>query len=156
MEQLFLDLHGIQISLVIREYEKYSEWGEHWCKVSFSLRSGSWMNYQIKEHELLLSCEVDHLIRTCDLLLHNKLDDVTRLHCIEPDFAFVFFPKKDLCKQSNFVRTSHRQRRYAIKDISMQWFISFWNNGLTENKVLLTLYREDIVCFLTYLRSVAK
>ena len=27
---------------------------------------------------------------------------------------------------------------------------------VTENKVLLTLYREDIVCFLTYLRSVAK
>lgn len=36
----------------------------------------------------------------------------------------------------------------------MEWKISFWHEGLTDNYLSVTLDRTDIECFLLYLRLV--
>ena len=79
------------------------------------------------------------------------LNAPTEFNCIEPDFNFALNPKKDLRLDPKvlYVRPG-----CEIVDIDMEWKISFWDEGLTDNYLSVSLVRSDIECLLSYLRLV--
>lgn len=150
--RLKMDLEGIIVELCIQQYvkkeDRVSDEYDYWCKVGFSFSSQPWLNYNKKNEEVFLSYEVDDLAVALDNLLNNKLSEPTTMVLIEPDFRFELMPKKDLRKNPRILRI---QRGYEIIDISMEWKIFFWHNGLTANYLTVTLDRTDIKYLRNYL-----
>ncbi len=71
--------------------------------------------------------------------------------CIEPDFCFILYPKRDLRDDPKY---TYVQPGYEIEDIYLEWRIYFWNEGLTDNFLNFTLNRDEIIKFRDYLREV--
>lgn len=147
-----LNIRGIDLELNIRNYqldnrEDFSDW----CRCDFSLISGNWLKYQVKDDELLLSSEVDELEKNLTLLLENKFSDIIEMPCIELDFCFILHPQKDLREDPKYTYVAPG---YEIEDIYLEWRIYFWHDGLTDNFFNLTLNRGEILLFRDYLKSV--
>ncbi len=150
---LKLDLSGIKLSLQVRNYTKPEEddWDSTWCKTDFAFTSDEWLDYRREDDEVFLAREIEDLAKALDALLNDRLENPTEFNCIEPDFNFVLNPKKDLRLDPKvlYVRPG-----YEIVDIDMEWKISFWHDGLTDNYLSVTLDRADMECLLLYLRFV--
>lgn len=65
-------------------------------------------------------------------LLSDRQTEQIEYQCIEPDFSFVFNPKKDLSLDPNYEYVSPEDR---FVDIDLQWKVFFWNGGLTDNYI---------------------
>ena len=72
---------------------------------------------------------------------------------IEPDFKFILYPEEDLRNNPNY---TYVQPGYEIVDIYLEWRVYFWNEGLTDNYLTVTLGREEITMLRDYLRTVIK
>ena len=147
-----ININGIDVKLNIRNYkldnrDDFSDW----CRCDFSLVSGDWLKYNVEDDEFLLSSEVDELEENLTLLLENKFSDIFEMPCIEPDFCFILHPQKDLRKDPKYTYVAPG---YEIEDIYLEWRIYFWNEGLTDNFLNLTLKRDEIIKFRDYLRKV--
>lgn len=151
--RLKIDLNGILLQLRIKNYAQSTnnDWHSKWCNVDFSVSSRKWLNYCCEDDEVLLSCEVETLAESIDKLLNDELDDVLELSCIEPDFNFVFHPKRDLRKDPKYI---YIRDGCEIADAYMEWKISFWNRGLTDNYLSVTLDRADLKALLVYLNFI--
>ena len=150
-----LDISGINFQLRIKGYEPSTRenWDYQWCKCDFSFCSGEWLNYHKENDEVLLSCEVEELEKSLTDLLNDKLDDVKEINCIEPDFQFILTPKQDLRNNPQY---AYIAPGHEITDIIMEFRIYFWNDGLTDNYLSLTLDREEIAKFKEYLSLIIK
>ena len=148
--RLKIDLDGILLRLKIVGYKSSTqkEWDDKWCRVDFSVFSPKWLDYYIENDEVLLSCEVETLADSIDKLLNDKLDEITEIDCIEPDFKFILHPKRDLRNDLKYI---YVREGHEIADIYMEWIVTFWNGGLTDNYLSVTLYREDMKILLVYL-----
>ena len=147
-----INTRGIDVKLNIRNYQMNNRDDfSDWCKCDFSLVSGDWLKYHLVDDELLLSSEVDKLEENLTLLIENKLTDITFMPCIELDFCFILYPKRDLRDDPKY---TYVQPGYEIEDIFLEWRIYFWNEGLTDNFLNLTLKRDEIIKFRDYLRKV--
>ena len=150
---LKLNLSGIRLSMQIRNYRRTSEedWLSVWCKTDFSFVADKWLNYCEDDSEVFLAREIEDLAKSLDDLLNDRLTAPTEFNCIEPDFNFILNPKKDLRLDPKvlYVRPG-----CEIVDIDMEWKISFWDEGLTDNYLSVSLVRSDIECLLSYLRLV--
>ena len=80
------------------------------------------MNYQREECEMLLSVEVVELAEKLSALVNDKIEDVTEVTFIEPDFVFILHPKKDLRDDDNYIQI---KKGYEIEDIFLEWRIYF-------------------------------
>ena len=151
--RLKIDLNGILLRLNIKDYEpsQQDRWDCQWCHVDFSFSSGSWLDYHKENDEVLLSCEVETLAENLGKLLNDEIAEITELPCIEPDFNFVLHPKRDLRDDPEY---TYVREGYEISDIYMEWTTTFWNNGLTDNYLSVTLDRDDIHILLGYLNYV--
>lgn len=109
------------------------------------------MNYSIENDELLLMFEVEELLCNIKKLLNNDIEDVYVSECIEPDLNFVFHPIVDLKKEQNCLYFRN-DCRYI--DITMDLVISFWNDGLTDNRLYLSWGRNDLEHLKTYLQLI--
>ena len=145
---LELDACGIEIKLRIKGYipSTKDDWDNQWCPCDFLFLSRDWLNYHKNDDTVLLSCEVEALEESLTKLLANKLSEVKELSFIEPDFIFILHP------QSNRISDP----RYGIEDIYLEWKVFFWNEGLTDNHLVVTLYRDDIKTMRDYLSQVIK
>lgn len=150
---LKLDLDGITVSMQIRNYVKSTQkdWDCEWCKTDFSFVSEDWLNYHKENDEVFLSKEIEEIARLLDDLLHDRLEKPMEFECIEPDFSFVFRPKKDLRMDPRYTYVRPGEE---IVDIDANWKVSFWHDGLTANFLSVTLGRKDIEYLLVYLRLV--
>ena len=150
---LKLNLSGIRLSMQIRNYRRTSEedWLSVWCKTDFSFVADKRLNYCEDDSEVFLAREIEDLAKSLDDLLNDRLTAPTEFNCIEPDFNFILNPKKDLRLDPKvlYVRPG-----CEIVDIDMEWKISFWDEGLTDNYLSVSLVRSDIECLLSYLRLV--
>ena len=150
---LRLDLSGIELSLQIRNYAKPLKDDEDstWCKTDFSFVSSGWLNYRKENDEVFLAWEIEALAKSLDDLLNDRLESPAEFNCIEPDFNFILNPKNDLRLDPKvlYVRPG-----CEIVDIDMEWKISFWHEGLTDNYLSVTLDRPHIECLLLYMRLV--
>lgn len=151
---LKLNLDGIVLSFRVKRYIKTdnSNWDTTWCRVDFCLESESWLKYEIRNDEILLASEVDSLIGMLKNLLSDHQTEQIEYECIEPDFSFVFNPKKDLSLDPNYEYVSPKHR---FVDIDLQWKVFFWNDGLTDNYISVTLDRTEIEYLLVYLKVIA-
>lgn len=150
---LKIDLNGIVLHLQIKDYKpsKHEIWDEQWCRTDYSFASEPWLNYQKTSDEVFLSCEVEQLAGSIQKLLHDELVEITEIECVEPDFRFVLHPKRDL---RNDPKYTYIAPGYEIEDIYMEWTVAFWNDGLTDNFLSVTLYRCDLEYLLIYLNLI--
>lgn len=150
-----VDICGIVVHLRVNGYEASSEkdWDNQWCKCDFAFRSGDWLNYHKEDEEILLSCEIEELEKCLTKLLNDELEKNMDIQCIEPDFHFSLHPKRDLRKDPNYL---YIQKGCEIADIYMEWKVYFWNEGLTDNHLNVTLGRDEIIILRDYLSSVIK
>ena len=148
-----IDASGIRIKLQVKGYKPTNDdnWDSEWCKCDCLLSSGDWLNYHIENDEVLLSAEVETLAKAFTKLLDNKLTEVTEICCIEPDFVFKLFPQTDLRNDPKYTYIRHG---CEIQDIYLEWKIYFWDEGLTENYLTVTLYRDEIISLRDYLTLV--
>lgn len=151
--RLKIDLNGIMLRLQIVDYtpSTQEDWDSQWCDVDFSFSSGDWLDYHRENDEVLLSCEVETLAKNIAKLLNDELNEVAEISCIEPDFNFILHPKRDLREDPKY---TYIREGYEIADIYMEWTVTFWNEGLTDNYLSVTLDREDMKILLVYLNYV--
>ena len=109
--------------------------------------------YHKEDDTVLLSCEVESLEEALTKLLNNEMLEVEEIVCIEPDFNFILYPQKDRRKDPKY---TYIQPGYEIQDIYFEWKIYFWNQGLTDNYLSITLDREEIKSLRDYLTSIIK
>ena len=105
----------------------------------------------INNDETLLSCEVQTMAENLDKLLNDELNEILEMECIEPDFKFKLYPKKDL---RNDPKSIYYKEGYEIDDISMEWIVYFWNDSLTNNHLSLQFDKDDINHLYNYLNIV--
>ena len=150
------NLNGIDVVLRIDDYEspfKHS-FGERWCDCGFSFRMGKpaeIINYRKDHDELFTPEEVDGLADALTNLLDGKINEPQEYQMVEPDFVFMLYPIKDLRTDSKY---SYVAPGYEFKDIYVEWRVFFWDGGITENYLMLTMYRDDIIAFRDFLESV--
>jgi hypothetical protein len=147
------DISGIKVKLQINGYKPTNEdnWDNNWCKCDFSFSSGVWLNYHKENDEVLLSSEVKYLAEAFTELLDNKLSEEKEITCMEPDFIFKLFPQTDLRNNPKYL---YIRPGCEIQDIYIEWKIYFWNEGLTDNYLTITLDRKEIACLRDYLSLV--
>lgn len=151
---LHLELCGIQFDFAIHNYKPSTIYNrfDTWCNVDFYIRSGNWLDYRI-DGELLMNDEVDEILTRIDHILNGGIGDPSVWECIEPDFHFTFHPMKDRTEDHRYTYVAPG---HEIEDIKLEWSVYFWDGGLTENRLTLTLYREDIIALQQYLKSVVQ
>lgn len=152
---LNIDICGIVVQLRIKGYEasRKEDWDSQWCKCDFAFRSGDWLNYHREDDEILLSCEIEELETSLTKLLNDELEEIKEIYCIEPDFFFTLHPKRDLRKDPRYL---YIQKGCEITDIYMEWRVYFWQEGLTDNYLSVTLGRDEIILLRDYLSSVIR
>ena len=149
---LKLDIDGILFHFRISGYRKSTEeWDGEWSKEDLALQSKEWLNYQITNDELLLMCEVEELKAKIEALLTDAIESVETMECIEPDLTFIFHPKCDL---RNDPKYTYVAPGHEIVDIDMELSIAFWNEGLTSNRLIMTIERSDLEKLLCYLKLI--
>lgn len=150
---LKLDIDGIIFQLQVRSYQPSTteNWDSEWCRIGLSLASRNWLNYMIENDEVLLSCEVQVLTESLEKLLNDELNEISEIECIEPDFKFILHPKKDLRNDPRYI---YVREGHEIEDISMEWVVLFWNDGLTNNYLSMEFDRDDIEHLLNYLEMI--
>ena len=150
---LEIDANGIKIKLRIYGYKKTNKnnWDEAWCKCGFEFSSEKWLNYHKENDEILLSNEVEDLEDNLTKLIDNKILEIKEIACIEPDFRFKFYPQINM---KDDPKNIYIRDGYEMQDIYLEWKIFFWNEGLTENYLTITRYRDDIVKLRDYLSLV--
>lgn len=149
---LKMDLDGIIVELRVQRYVKTEKQTldaySHRCEVAFSFSSEPWLNYSSENYAVFYPFEVDDLAAALDDLLNDKLSEPTIVELIEPDFRFRLKPKVDL---RNNPRVLYIQPGHEIADISMNWEVYFWHDGLTANYLTIALDRSDITNLKNYL-----
>ena len=144
---LTLKLEYVDFKLEIRGYKITNAlncW-EEWCRVDYEITSGDWLNLMKKDEEVLLSLEVDAIIRRLEELLSGELSEISELHFAEPDFRMIFHPREDLRKDPKYqwIAPGHE-----FRDVYMEW--------LVNETVRMVLERGDCVKLLEYLKGIIK
>lgn len=152
------NLNGIEVILRIDNYESPSKhtFGDGWCDCGFSFRMGKLaeiINYRKDHDELLTPEEVDGLADALTNLLEGKINELQEYPLVEPDFVFLLYPIKDLRTDPKYTYVAPG---HEFQDIYVEWRVFFWDDGLTENYLNVTLYRDDIIAFRDFLEDVRK
>ena len=152
------NLNGIEVILRIDNYESPSKhtFCDWWCDCGFSFRMGKLaeiINYRKDHDELLTPEEVDGLADALTNLLEGKINELQEYPLVEPDFVFLLYPIKDLRTDPKYTYVAPG---HEFQDIYVEWRVFFWDDGLTENYLNVTLYRDDIIAFRDFLEDVRK
>ena len=148
--KLKMDLEGIETILEINNYHPSTQekWDEEWCEVSFSVTSGSWLNYGKLDNQILLCSEVEELRDTLKKLLLDELSEGSELSFVEPDFTFDITPKR-IDNQLSLFEDLPR-----VSNVFVDWKIYFWSEGLTSNYLNICLCDDEIEYLKNYLNLV--
>lgn len=149
---LKLNLGGIDFHFRIKGYKKSTDnWDEEWSSIDLTLQSREWLNYQIRNDDLLLMREVEIIKGWIEALLSDEISEKEYMECIEPDLCFIFYPKYNL---KDDPRYTYVRPGYEIVDIYMELKVAFWDDGLTDNRFILVFGRKDLEMFLCYLNLI--
>ena len=140
-----VDVNGINIKLQIYGYKQTNKDNcfDEWCKCDFKF------NLPTRS----LAFEVKQLEETLTKLLTNELSEIKEMVCMEPDFIFEFYPQTDIRNKPNYCYVKPGSE---IQDIYMEWKIFFWNEGITDNHLTISLGRKEIIMLRDYLLEVIK
>ena len=143
------NIGGFQVMLRIDGYRKPAEDDEFnvWCDCGYAFRFRDVIDYHCAHDELFMPWEVDALEAALTALLDGRIKEPCKVTLTEPDFVFALFPEKDLRDDPHVcVAPGHE-----IRDIYVEWRVYFWDEGLTQNFLTLTLGRSDIIAFRDFL-----
>lgn len=152
--KLHMNLCDVDVWFEIYNYRKnvdeenaYSEW----CNTNLSLQS-KYINYSMDGWEVFLNVEVEYLKSAFKELLNGNIREKSFVKFVEPDFEFVMNPITTLYSEPGKVI----YKNGAIKlDISVDFKICFWcDAGFGSNVFTMTLNREEISAFCTYLQLI--
>lgn len=143
-----LNLQGMQLEFKVEKYIPNQTIDGEWTEISFNFKFQNIIQYSTNRDELLLSSEIDDIRDYMEKLLHDKLYEVERYKCIEPDFEFIFKPKYDVRNDPNVIWVKPGNE---IEDIKMKLKVNLWNEGLTSNYFSTSFDREEIEIFYLYL-----
>ena len=151
--EFILNAEGINISFEIKGYKKAKNRDDpDWCKCSCSFVSGTWLNYSIKNREVLACEEIEYLLDNLQKLLDGQLKEDLEIKFWEPDFSFELITEKDLRKDERHIYIA---KGHEIADIIAYWCVHFWDEGcLTDNSLKICLLREDIIKLRDYLKEI--
>lgn len=143
---------GFEIMLRIDNYQSPAKhnYGDWWCDCGFSFKFGSTINYEVENDELLMPEDIDGLITSLTELLDGKITEPTEEVMTEPDFVFMLYPQKDLRTDPKY---TYIAPGHELQDIYVEWRIYFWNEGLTDNYLTITLNRSDVISLRDFLNS---
>lgn len=149
------NLNGIEVILRIDNYESPSKhtFGDWWCDCGFSFRMGKLaeiINYRKDHDELLTPEEVDGLADALTNLLEGKINELQEYPLVEPDFVFLLYPIKDLRTDPKYTYVAPG---HEFQDIYVEWRVFFWDDGLTENYLNVTLYLKEAFRYQNKLQS---
>ena len=148
------NLNGIEVILRIDNYESPSKHTFGDCGFSFRMgKLAEIINYRKDHDELLTPEEVDGLADALTNLLEGKINEQQEYPLVEPDFVFLLYPIKDLRTDPKYTYVAPG---HEFQDIYVEWRVFFWDDGLTENYLNVTLYRDDIIAFRDFLEDVRK
>lgn len=111
------------------------------------------INYRKDHDELLTPAEVDGLVDALTNLLDGKITESQEYPMVEPDFVFMLYPIKDLRTDPKY---TYIAPGHEYQDIYVEWRVFFWDDGLTDNYLNVTLYRDDIIALRDFLDGVRK
>ena len=150
---LKLNLEGMKLELQISNYEpsETEHWDVQWCYVDYHFTFFNCIDYSKSWDPVLLSCEIEELENNINALLSGKIKKAERMELVEPDFEFVFYPKCYIQEGENGISVMPKQE---IADISMEWEVHLWDDGLTANRFITVLDRQDMIILRDYLRLV--
>ncbi|MDY3830551.1 MAG: hypothetical protein SPK49_07600 [Erysipelotrichaceae bacterium] len=150
-----INADGIDLKLQINDYQPTNNdnWDSVWCRCDLLLSSSNWLNYRIDGDEVLLACEIDELEKMLTELLDDKLEKIEEIDCIEPDFKFILYPQTDLRDDPKY---AYVQPGYEIRDAHLEWKVFFWNGGITDNHLVISLEREEIKSLRDYLSVIRR
>lgn len=109
------------------------------------------IDYSKSWDPVFLACEIEELENNINALLSGKIKKTERMDLTEPDFEFVFYPKCYIQEGENGISVMPKQE---IADISMEWEVHLWDDGLTANRFITVLDRQDMIILRDYLRLV--
>ena len=109
------------------------------------------IDYSKSWDPVLLACEIEELENNVNALLSGKIKKTERMELTEPDFEFVFYPKCYAQEGESGISVMPKQE---IADISMEWEVHLWDDGLTANRFITVLDRQDMIILRDYLRLV--
>ena len=146
------NIRGLQVTLRIDGYKAPAghDYGDVWCDCGYSFRFGDAVNYQNEHDELFMPEEVDALAGVLTDLLDGKITRPREVPMTEPDFVFMLYPAKDLRSDPKYIYVAPG---HELQDIRVEWRIFFWDGGLTDNFLTITLLREDIAALRDFLSS---
>ncbi len=152
--KLRMDICDVDVWFEIKNYKKSTkETADYdWCKTSISLE-GKYINYHIDGWEIFKNSEIDYIRDVFRDLLEENIKEPCVLNFIEPDIEFVMHPIKTLYSEPG--KVIYRNGSITL-DISVDFIVHFWcdDGALGSNVFTMTLYREEIAAFYTYLRLV--
>jgi hypothetical protein len=119
-----------------------------WLKTSWRLTFKDIINYKVDRCEVFTEECIDLIIKYAKRLLDGKLRQKTDFDALEPDFSFLFVPKKILYDDIT--------KEPFIANFYMEIRVHLWHNGLTDNFISMTLWERDIIKFRDYLLDVKK
>ena len=109
------------------------------------------IDYSKSWDPVLLACEIEELENNINALLSGKIKKTERMELTEPDFEFVVYPKCYSQEGESGISVMPKQE---IADISMEWEVHLWDDGLTANRFITVLDRQDMIILRDYLRLV--
>lgn len=133
-----LNIDGMIFKLKIEDYKPNQDTNGNFVKASYSFIFKDIIKYEKERDEVLLSSEIDILIKHLRELLDDEMKDIVSYDCIEPDFEFIFNPK------------------YDDIDIDMELRVYLYNPMLTCNYFSVLFNRTQIEQLYTYLSLITK
>lgn len=161
MLKLKLDIFDVILEFAIKglarepdEHDDEEEFHRLWTLSDFRLH-GRFINYDMRDSELLMTGEITYLQHCLDDLLNNEIKDDCSLGFAEPDLVFHFYPAKRLYDEPG--RVAYRNG-YTDRELFAELTVQFWckEGGLGGNSFTMTLYKPEIEAFLIYLKTVTK
>ena len=119
-----------------------------WLKTSWRLTLENIINYNVDCCEVFTKECIDLIIKYATRLLDGKLKQKIDFDALEPDFSFLFVPKKTF--HDDITKEPFTTEPY------MEIRVHLCHNGLTDNFISMTLWEKDILKFRDYLLDVKK
>ena len=149
-----MNICDVDLWLEIYNYKKtINETADYdWCNTNFSLKS-NYIEYNMDGWEVFLNDEIDYMKSVFNDLLEGNIKKECTVSFVEPDFEFEMSPITTLYSEPG--KMYYKDGSVTL-DISVDFKIHFWcdDGAMGSNVFAMTLYREEIRVFYTYLQLI--
>lgn len=146
-----MNIDGTNFIFGISNYTNEMLEDENWAEVRLEIHN-RYFNYA-KCEELLTCVEIKNLLDKMEMLLSDKIKEITELVFYEPDLEFYFYPKLNLWKTGKY---TYIKKGHEIQDVYLELKVHLTNNEgvYVEQKYSIIFSREEIEKLVSYLKNI--